>query len=274
MARSKYVGPNALQQKMTRSYQAPLWYRHYGYPHYFQAASSHPAKSSNRHVYNSAFSMLPKPTSRSSIRLYSTLIKKEKPLILLQGKQYKKSADGKSIKLNVTPTSYSGSKSAVKADMSDSATVLKSLQQKVDRVEYKKSSDGNKLVKVVRVNPVSLAKQKVKLSIHKMRNRNAVKKNELCIFYTRFGRCTDGDQCKYMHDPAKIAVCRKFLKGLCTEKSCPLSHKVDREKMPVCIHYLKGICSNDPCPYRHVKVNPDAKACPAFLKVDFVLLMF
>lgn len=51
-----------------------------------------------------------------------------------------------------------GSKSAVKADMSDSATVLKSLQQKVDRVEYKKSSDGNKLVKVVRVNPVSLAK--------------------------------------------------------------------------------------------------------------------
>jgi hypothetical protein len=39
-----------------------------------------------------------------------------------------------------------------------SENVLRSIRQKIEKVKYIKSSDGKKLIKVVQVNPVSLAK--------------------------------------------------------------------------------------------------------------------
>jgi len=36
--------------------------------------------------------------------------------------------------------------------------------------------------------------------------------------------------------------------------------------MPVCHYFLKGVCTNLTCPYSHVKVNPRAAICPDFLK--------
>jgi len=38
------------------------------------------------------------------------------------------------------------------------------------------------------------------------------------------------------------------------------------EKMPVCHHFLRGVCTNETCPYSHVYVDPDAEVCPDFLK--------
>uniref|UniRef100_A0A8C4R6Z3 C3H1-type domain-containing protein n=1 Tax=Eptatretus burgeri TaxID=7764 RepID=A0A8C4R6Z3_EPTBU len=58
------------------------------------------------------------------------------------------------------------------------------------------------------------------------------KTKEYCIFYNRFGKCNRGEECRYIHDPDKIAVCTRFIRGTCkkTDASCQFSHKVTKEK--------------------------------------------
>ena len=97
---------------------------------------------------------------------------------------------------------------------------------------------------------------------HKLK-RN--KTREFCKFYNRFGRCSRGAKCKFIHDPKRIALCTRFLRGTCKVTDCPFSHDVSAEKMPVCSYFLKGICNRDKCPYSHVKVSMDAEPCPDFM---------
>jgi hypothetical protein len=85
---------------------------------------------------------------------------------------------------------------------------------------------GNQLVrnpkKVIRM----LASEKVRWSLHTVRSRLA-KKQQYCQFFTRFGECKkSGGNCPYIHDQAKVAICTKFLKGLCSNATCKLTHKV------------------------------------------------
>ncbi|XP_076871015.1 zinc finger CCCH domain-containing protein 3 isoform X2 [Brachyhypopomus gauderio] len=89
-----------------------------------------------------------------------------------------------------------------------------------------------------------------------------------CMYYNRFGKCNRADACPYIHDPEKVAVCTRFLRGTCkqTDGTCPFSHKVSKEKMPVCSYFLKGICSNSNCPYSHVYVSRKAAVCQDFLR--------
>ncbi|XP_048749105.2 uncharacterized protein LOC125661211 isoform X3 [Ostrea edulis] len=87
-----------------------------------------------------------------------------------------------------------------------------------------------------------------------------------CIFYNRFGKCNRGNKCKYIHDPEKVAVCTRFLRGTCGIDSCPFSHKVDKDKMPVCSYFLRGVCNKENCPYLHVKVSKNAEVCQDFLQ--------
>ncbi|RXM29410.1 Zinc finger CCCH domain-containing protein 3 [Acipenser ruthenus] len=93
-------------------------------------------------------------------------------------------------------------------------------------------------------------------------------KREYCMYYNRFGKCNRGEKCPFIHDPDKVAVCTRFLRGTCkqTDGSCPFSHKVSKEKMPVCSYFLKGICNNSTCPYSHVYVSRKAEVCQDFLK--------
>eukprot|EP00038_Savillea_parva_P025476 m.47831 g.47831 ORF g.47831 m.47831 type:complete len:441 (-) comp6932_c0_seq1:446-1768(-) len=92
-------------------------------------------------------------------------------------------------------------------------------------------------------------------------------KKKSCLFYNLFGKCDKmGKGCPYDHDTAKVAVCRRFLRGTCRADPCPLSHRVAPEKMPVCFHFLRGICGRDDCPYLHVKVGRDAPLCDDFRK--------
>ena len=111
---------------------------------------------------------------------------------------------------------------------------------------------------------INSAKQKSINTILKSQTRS----KQYCMFYNKFGKCKKKEDgvCPYIHDPEKIAVCRKFLQGNCHKDKCLLSHKVAPEKMPTCKFYLEGICTKDPCPYRHVKVNDSAEVCPDFLK--------
>ncbi|XP_036417693.1 zinc finger CCCH domain-containing protein 3 [Colossoma macropomum] len=91
---------------------------------------------------------------------------------------------------------------------------------------------------------------------------------QYCMYYNRFGKCNRGNACPYIHDPDKVAVCTRFLRGTCkqTDGTCPFSHKVSKEKMPVCSYFLKGICNNSSCPYSHVYVSRKAAVCQDFIR--------
>ncbi|XP_054840613.1 zinc finger CCCH domain-containing protein 3 [Eublepharis macularius] len=106
------------------------------------------------------------------------------------------------------------------------------------------------------------------LAIIRQAKQKKEKKKEYCMYYNRFGKCNRGENCPYIHDPEKVAVCTRFLRGTCkkTDGTCPFSHKVSKDKMPVCSYFLKGICSNSDCPYSHVYVSRKAEVCSDFLK--------
>ncbi|XP_047374854.1 zinc finger CCCH domain-containing protein 3 [Sciurus carolinensis] len=106
------------------------------------------------------------------------------------------------------------------------------------------------------------------LAIIRQARQKREKRKEYCMYYNRFGRCNHGERCPYIHDPEKVAVCTRFVRGTCkkTDGTCPFSHHVSKEKMPVCSYFLKGICSNSDCPYSHVYVSRKAEVCSDFLK--------
>lgn len=106
------------------------------------------------------------------------------------------------------------------------------------------------------------------LAIIRQAKQKKEKKKEYCMYYNRFGKCNRGESCPYIHDPEKVAVCTRFLRGTCkkTDGTCSFSHKVSKDKMPVCSYFLKGICSNSNCPYSHVYVSRKAEVCQDFLK--------
>ncbi|KAK7275602.1 hypothetical protein RIF29_16721 [Crotalaria pallida] len=132
--------------------------------------------------------------------------------------------------------------------------------------EYVRIGNGNQLIRDPKKRTRKLANEKVRWSLHTARQRLA-RKQKYCQFFTRFGKCNkDGGKCPYIHDSSKIAVCTKFLNGLCSASNCKLTHKVIPERMPDCSYFLQGLCTNKDCPYRHVNVNPKASICEGFLK--------
>lgn len=97
-------------------------------------------------------------------------------------------------------------------------------------------------------------------------SKKASKCNQYCMFYNRFGRCNKGVKCPFVHDPKKIAVCTRFLRGTCKTKNCPFSHEICPGKMAICSFFLLGTCTKTDCPYRHETLSPDAKLCKAFVQ--------
>ncbi|KAJ9166712.1 hypothetical protein P3X46_021419 [Hevea brasiliensis] len=136
----------------------------------------------------------------------------------------------------------------------------------IGKDEYVRIGNGNQLVRDPKKRTRILASEKVRWSLHTARSRLA-RKRKYCQFFTRFGKCNKDDgKCPYIHDSSKIAVCTKFLNGLCFNSDCKLTHKVIPERMPDCSYYLQGLCTNKNCPYRHVHVNPNAFTCEGFLR--------
>ncbi|KAL6525036.1 hypothetical protein OROMI_030629 [Orobanche minor] len=132
--------------------------------------------------------------------------------------------------------------------------------------EYVRIGNGNQLVRDPKKRTRVLANEKVRWSLRTARLRLA-RKRKYCQFFTRFGKCNKDDgKCPYIHDPSKIAVCTKFLNGLCTNVDCKLTHKVVPERMEDCSYFLKGSCSKESCPYRHVIVKPVSAVCKNFLR--------
>lgn len=91
---------------------------------------------------------------------------------------------------------------------------------------YLRVGNGNQLVRDPKAASRALASEKVRWSLHNARSRG-VKKQQYCQFFTKFGKCNkESGKCLYIHDPEKVAVCTKFLKGDCTDVNCLLTHKV------------------------------------------------
>ncbi|XP_034831249.1 zinc finger CCCH domain-containing protein 3 [Maniola hyperantus] len=89
-----------------------------------------------------------------------------------------------------------------------------------------------------------------------------------CRLFTKYGKCLRQVQgnCKYLHDKKHVSLCHKFLKGICHDKNCTLSHELTDKKMPTCYFYLKGMCTKESCPYLHVKLSDKTKICQEFVK--------
>ncbi|XP_062411586.1 zinc finger CCCH domain-containing protein 3 [Sardina pilchardus] len=106
------------------------------------------------------------------------------------------------------------------------------------------------------------------LAIIRQAQQKKQQARQYCMYYNRFGKCNRGTACPFIHDPEKVAVCTRFLRGTCkqTDGTCPFSHRVSREKMPVCSYYLRGICNNSSCPYSHVYVSRKADVCQDFIR--------
>lgn len=100
-------------------------------------------------------------------------------------------------------------------------------------------------------------------------NKRHEKKRQHCLYFGRFGKCMRGDSCKYIHDPSRIVVCTRFLRGTCRNDKCSFSHKVEKEKIPICFFFLRGKCSVQNCPYLHVYLGKDASVCRKFATTGF-----
>ncbi|KAJ8713499.1 hypothetical protein PYW07_013869 [Mythimna separata] len=97
---------------------------------------------------------------------------------------------------------------------------------------------------------------------------NLKKNNIPCPLFRKFGKCLRNSKgrCEFLHDRKHVSICRKFIKGLCHDKECLLSHDLTTKKMPTCYFYLQGTCTKAECPYLHVKLSEKTKICPDFLK--------
>ncbi|KAK7969260.1 CCCH zinc finger protein [Apiospora saccharicola] len=92
------------------------------------------------------------------------------------------------------------------------------------------------------------------------------KVDEPCKTFSWTGSCAKGPQCRFVHDPAKVAICRDWLlKGQCQKgDACDLSHDITDERIPLCLHFANGNCRNEKCSYLHVEHSQTDLVCRSF----------
>jgi hypothetical protein len=61
--------------------------------------------------------------------------------------------------------------------------------------------------------------------------------------WRRTGKCEarDRGRCKQLHDSSKVAVCPRWLAGVCTAPDCTLQHGSRPDLMPLCTFHLKAV---------------------------------
>lgn len=77
--------------------------------------------------------------------------------------------------------------------------------------------------------------------------------------------------CSYKHNPNKVEICKKWLKGAeCSGKKCYRQHILSAHIIPHCSHFAKGMClKGSECRYTHVKVSKRADYCKEFMVDGF-----
>ncbi|KAK6199711.1 hypothetical protein LQW54_009965 [Pestalotiopsis sp. IQ-011] len=80
------------------------------------------------------------------------------------------------------------------------------------------------------------------------------------------GSCIKGPNCRYVHDPTKVAICRDWLfKNDCPKgDACDLMHETTEQRTPLCLHFANGKCHNDSCLYVHAEHSQNDPVCRDF----------
>lgn len=138
-----------------------------------------------------------------------------------------------------------------------------------NRYKFVKSKVSVSIVDNVKQTPMKF-KKNVSLNNSKITVGKAKFKvnNIPCRLFTKYGKCLRKDygKCEFLHDKKHVSLCRKFIKGICHDGNCTLSHELSTKKMPTCYFYLRGMCTKQNCPYLHVKLNEKTKICQDFVK--------
>ncbi|XP_050396850.1 uncharacterized protein LOC126815320 isoform X2 [Patella vulgata] len=223
----------------------------------YRSTNKSMTKTGSKKVDNRLKSASPKLPNKKSV-IIKNLSGKQMKTVKVRGVTFHMAADGHSLH-------------RIRTGTDEQTTSKKPINEvKVTRVDiggvtYIQTKPGT-LVRMTTTRTRAVASRVINKSISTVTNKLRKKVNkQYCIFYNRFGKCKREEKCPHIHDPEKIAVCTRFLRGTCNITDCLFSHKASQEKMPVCSYFLKSRCMKDDCPYLHVKVNQDASICLAFI---------
>lgn len=95
-----------------------------------------------------------------------------------------------------------------------------------------------------------------------------------CRFFTRLGNCLKGHMCPFEHKPERVALCLKYMSGLCRNAQCLFNHLPSRFNTPLCRHALAGSCTDSECRFRHTRApasNVHVSVCRPFAVAGFCI---
>lgn len=197
-------------------------------------------------------SFTPKRIKKSHFTLRN---RKNSVIVNVRGSKFQMSPGGKSLKR--LGTNKDGNKTSLK-------------KIKIGGFTYVQQKEGSGCLIKSSSTTQNVASRMLHRSINTVRAAEAKKtlrkNNMFCMFFNRFGRCNKEGNCPYIHDPSKIAVCTRFLRGTCKISGCPFSHEISPGKMAICSFFLQGNCTNCNCPYQHTSIQPGTRLCKAFVK--------
>ncbi|KAF9356989.1 hypothetical protein BGX26_004409 [Mortierella sp. AD094] len=220
---------------------------------------------------------------------------RRKGIITVGGKQYSKSRDGRKLVMrdssqdNIvingvsfemdprgnklvrrTTTKDSGESSATEnlSTTAPTTSITKATpkQFSMGGVVYVRTRNGN-LVRATLVQKQLLEKRAAHEALKAKQKKTAPKKpRAFCKFFTRFGQCSRGPACPFVHSRTHLAICKKFLRGNCPNdaNTCHLSHTPSPHTTPACSHFQRAACNKDNCLYPHIRINPQAPICRPF----------
>ncbi|KAK6178528.1 hypothetical protein SNE40_013302 [Patella caerulea] len=223
----------------------------------YRSTNKSMTKTGSKKVDNRRKSASPKLPNKKSV-VIKNLSGKQMKTVKVRGVTFHMAADGHSLhRIRTGKDERTSSKKPLNE--------VKVTRVDIGGVTYIQTKPGT-LVRMTTTRTRAVASRVINKSISTVTNKLRKKVNkQYCIFYNRFGKCNREEKCPHIHDPEKIAVCTRFLRGTCNITDCLFSHKAAKEKMPVCSYFLKSRCMKDDCPYLHVKVNQDAAICLAFI---------
>ncbi|KAH9825739.1 CCCH zinc finger protein [Teratosphaeria destructans] len=157
----------------------------------------------------------------------------------------------------------------------------------VNGVRFALTGDGSKLVRASDANPDMETPKRHEIAgvmFYRTKTGNLVRGSALtaaarstqkqapqCENFTKHGTCPFGPNCRFTHDPNKVAICKTFLKsGSCPRGDyCDMSHEMSYHRVPACSFFLNGNCTNRACRYPHVDISPAAPVCRAFATLGY-----
>ncbi|WWD19779.1 hypothetical protein CI109_104243 [Kwoniella shandongensis] len=171
---------------------------------------------------------------------------------------------------------------------STTATSNGSKQVVIDGIVFQFEQDGKKLTRIGEASPsgpstnaggytptrkrLSFGGEKYRRTTRGnlvLRRNGSTRGDQPCRYFTKTGRCNFGLTCPNKHDPSRVAICARSLRGQCElgPSACPLSHTPSPHNTPSCVRFqATSTCSKPNCLYPHVKVSDDAPVCQAFAR--------